>query len=195
MYFAAFGRLGSTQEISSHVTSGRPRAQTVDAFLNSAEFNDGAKFVAGLYVGILGRDAEYGGWLFQRNAMARWGATPHGLVDNFLNSAEFNQKNPNLSDANFVRLIYRQVLGREATPEEVTFQTTHLTSRVNLAVAFLASPEFRNRVGPRLTGFLVYALLMEQDPSKQALDYAAEQFAAGVPVMTKIEALWTSVTY
>ena len=48
----------------------------------------GGRFIAGLYVGLPGRDAEYDGWLFQRNALATGGATPPGLVLNFLNSSD-----------------------------------------------------------------------------------------------------------
>ena len=89
--------------------------------------------------------------MFQRNAMSQYGARPHGLVANFLDSAEFKLRNPNRNNADFVRLLYRQILGREATQPEVDFQVANMNSRVNLAVAFLTSEEYKIRVGPRLT--------------------------------------------
>lgn len=190
MYFASFGRTGSQTEIMGHVNSGRTDAEIVTTFLNSPEFIDGAKFVAGLYVGLLGRDAEYGGWMFQRDAMARGGATPHGLVSNFINSAEFKLKNPNITDPDFVRLLYRQIMGREASQTEVDFQVRNMSAannRVNLAVAFLTSAEYRVRVGPRLTGFLLHALLLQRDPSISELTERADQIAFGDSLTSIVE--------
>jgi hypothetical protein len=186
MYFAAFGRVASPAEIAGQIAGGLSRPDLVNAFMNVPEFHMAAKFAAGLYVGILGRDAEYSGWLFQRNAMAQQGITQFVLVENFLNSAEFNMKNPNLTDANFVRLLYRQVLGREGSQPEVEFQVANMKSRVSLAVAFLMSNEYKIRVGPRLGGFLLHALLLQRDPTDAELDARAAQITAGVPLTTII---------
>ena len=74
LYFNFLGRLPSGIERAFQVTQGlKPPATRTDLtmnFLNSEEFNVGGRFVAGLYVGLLDRDAEYGGWLFQRNALS-----------------------------------------------------------------------------------------------------------------------------
>jgi hypothetical protein len=182
MYFASFGRVASAAEIAGQVAAGLSQPELVNAFLNTPEFHNAAKYVAGLYVGILGRDAEYGGWMFQRNAMSQLGANPYSLAENFLNSAEFNMKNPGISDAEFVKLLYRQVLGREATPDEVAFQVANLKSRTALAAGFLMSDEYKIRVGPRLTGFLLHAVLYQRDPSPAELNLRAGQIAAGVPL-------------
>jgi hypothetical protein len=67
-----------------------------------------------------------------------------------------------------VKLLYRQVLLREASPAEVTFQVSTLgapNGRVILARNFLNSAEFRNGTGPRLTTFLLHATLLLRDPN------------------------------
>lgn len=58
----------------------------VSNFVTSSEFNLGGRFTAGLYVGILARDAGYSGWLFQRNALATGLVSP--LQPELLNRRE-----------------------------------------------------------------------------------------------------------
>jgi hypothetical protein len=87
--------------------------------LDSAEFNLGSRYIAGLYVGLLNRDAEYEGWQFQRSALLNKISDPILLAGNFLNSEEFKARNGILSDAEFIRLLYRQILLREPAQSEV----------------------------------------------------------------------------
>lgn len=78
--------------------------------MSSEEFNRVGRFVAGLYAGLLARDAEPGGWLYQRNAIATGQATTTLLTSNFLNSAEWGLRFGTPNDTEFVRLLYRNVL-------------------------------------------------------------------------------------
>jgi hypothetical protein len=131
----------------------------IKRFMAAPEFNNGGRFVAGLYAGLLDRDAEYSGWLFQRNALATQAVTLRQLVVNFINSAEWRLKFGSPDNAAFVRLLYRKVLLREPAQPEVDFHVSTLTSafadRVQMAANFLNSIEFRNGTGPRLTAFLL----------------------------------------
>ena len=109
MYFNFFGRNPSASEVAFHVgalNSGLAQPDFVMRFLNSPEFNNGGRYVAGVYVGILDRNAEYSGWLFQRNALARGLVTHLQLVSNFIVSAEFTAKFGNLSNEDFVSIMY-----------------------------------------------------------------------------------------
>jgi hypothetical protein len=164
------------------LNAGLTRAQMVRNFFNSPEFNLGGRFVAGLYVGVLNRDAEYSGWLFQRNALATGVVNPNQLVSNFINSDEFELNNGTLTDQAFVRLLYRQVLLREPAQTEVDFQAGALAAgltRVQLATNFLNSPEFREGTGPRLTAFLLYALILQRDPMVSERALRESQIASG----------------
>ncbi len=174
VYFFFLGRMASPAEVAFQVQNGlgAGRASLAYAFLNSAEFNTYGRFVAGLYVGLLNRDPEFGGWQFQRNALLQGIVSQDQLVSNFLNTAEYQLKYPNQSNEAFVRMLYQQVMLRNATQGEVDFQVSALnsgTSRTTMAKLFLTFPEFQNGRGARLLAFLYYATLLNRDPSSGEL--------------------------
>jgi hypothetical protein len=194
LYYSFLNRLPVTTEVAfweGLLAGGKSREDMVVDFLNSEEFNLTGRFVAGLYVGILNRDAEYGGWLFQRNALTSGIVFPDGLVQNFINGAEFKLKNPVLTDAEYVRLLYRQILLREPLQAEVDFQVGALTSvgRVVLARTFLNGAEFRAGTGPRLMAFLLYSTLLFRDPAATERQSVMTQLWAGVPVKTPVSTI------
>jgi hypothetical protein len=116
LYFNHFGRHPSTTEVQGHLMSGLSRAQLAVNFLSSLEFSQGGRYVAGLYRGLLNRDAEYGGWLFQRNAVVTGGIAQLTLVDSFLGSEEYRLKFGTPSNTEYAALLYRYILLREGTP-------------------------------------------------------------------------------
>jgi hypothetical protein len=159
------------------------------SFYNTLEFNLGGRFVAGLYAGILARDPEFGGWLFQREALARGGITQIQLVSNFLNSQEFQLKYGVLSDEQFIQRMYLNILGRVASVSEVNFQLAALPGigRVGLAANLLNSAEFRNRIDARTTAFLLYSTLLLRDATPTELALRQQQIATGTPVRTLVD--------
>ena len=88
LYFSFLGREASDIEVATQVNSGQSPTQLAMAFLNTPEFNLGGRFIAGLYVGLLNRDAEFTGWQFQRGALSTGLVTQDALVANFLGAAE-----------------------------------------------------------------------------------------------------------
>jgi hypothetical protein len=198
IYFNILGRLASQSEIdfqANALGTGTPRADLVWNFFNSAEFNLGGRFIAGLYVGLLNRNAEYSGWLFQRNALSTGVVKPNQLVANFIGGAEYALKFGNPSNDEYVRLLYRYVLLREASASEVQFQSGALASgvtRVQLATNFLNSNEFRIGTGPRLTAFLLYALLLQRDPSPVERAQREGQISGGAVVKDLIAEILTT---
>lgn len=194
LYYNFLNRLPAQSEVSFWETAlvgGKPREDMVMDFLNSEEFNQAGRFVAGIYVGILNRDAEYGGWLFQRTALISAIVGPDGLVGNFVNSDEFKLQHPVLTNAEYVRLLYRQILLREASQAEVDFQTGAVIAggRVVLARNFLNSAEFRIGTGPRLMAFLLYATLVFRDPAENERQAAIAQLNSGVLMKTMVTAI------
>ena len=198
IYFNILGRLASQSEINLQANplgAGTPRQDLVWSFFNSTEFNLGGRFVAGLYVGLLDRNAEYGGWLFQRNALSTGVVNPNQLVSNFITGQEFTLKFGNPSNDDYVRLLYRNVLLREPAPAEVQLQSNALASgvsRVQLATNFLNSNEFRVGTGPRLTAFLLYALLLQRDPTTSERAAREAQIAGGADIKALIAELLNS---
>ena len=194
LYFGFFGRVPSTAEVAFHVNSGLSRTDLVLAFLNSPELATGGRLVAGLYLGLLGRDPEYGGWLFQRTALVANGVSPLALVSNFINSDEFAARGALGNDA-FVILLYSQILQRTPSGADVAWHSAALaagTTRAQLAAAFLASDEFRQSTAPRLTAFLLYAALLMRAPSALEVQTVATLMAAGGSLRSTVDALVTS---
>jgi len=193
MYFNYFGRLPSDAEVDFNVnainTGVVTRTQLVLNFFNSAEFNAAGRFIAGLYVGILNRNAEYGGWLFIRNALTTGAVQYTDLVNNFLESAEFKLNNPSLTNRQFAALMYRQILLREGTSAELDFMESALAgglTRVQFATNFLQSTEFQLGTGPRLTTFVLYACLLLRDPISAEFASAISRLTTGTTAGTLV---------
>jgi hypothetical protein len=169
LYFSYFGRPASDDEVSAWVATGASRRVLAASFLRSQEFNLAGRFVAGLYVGILNRDPEFSGWIFQRDEISTGAGQQCTFANNFVNSAEFQLRNPSLTNEGFIQLLYRQVLGREPAPSEIGTQLPALLSigRGQLACNFLNTAEFRLGKDARLTAFLLYATLLLRDSSEQ----------------------------
>jgi hypothetical protein len=180
LYFNFIGRLPAPNEVAFHVqnlNNGMSREDLAVNFLNSLEFNLGGRFIAGTYVGLLVRDAEFNGWLFQRNDLSSSGRPPEFYAGNFINSAEYRSKHGTPNNEEFVRLLYRYILQRTPSDSEVQGQVNALNSqtRAQLATSFLNSAEFRNGRDPRLLAFLVYATLLSRDPSPIEFDARLQQ--------------------
>jgi hypothetical protein len=189
LYSNYFGRYPTQTEIdqqTSVLNAGQSRGTMAANFFNSLEFQQGGRFVAGLYVGLLFRDPEFQGWLFQRNALSVGVVTQDQLVANFLNSPEYILRNPNQTNQQFVEMLYLQVLGRAGSPSEVAAHTGRLDSgaltRVQTARNFLNSDEFRIRQASRLSAYLLYATLLQRDPSSTELTARTIQIDAGTPI-------------
>jgi hypothetical protein len=141
-----------------------------------------------LYFGLLGRAPDYNGWLFQRNAMARNIVDPIGLITNFLNGAEFQQKYGTLTDAAFVTLLYNQILLRAPDPQGLNDQVNgiHLYGRAQIAYNMLSSAEFQVTTGPRMSAFLLYACLLQRDASVTEANALVTQIQQGATFLSLI---------
>ena len=189
MYFGFLGRLPTAAERSaqlSALSSGSiTRVDLAVNLFNTDEFNNAGRFAAGLYVGILGRDAEYAGWVFQRAAYLSGQATQAQLASNFLNSLEYQMKYGTPTDDQYVKLLYENILRREPTPLELSNTVASLgsgTSRTQVAMSLLNSLEFRTNSGPRLTAFLQYACMLVRDAEQWERDYWSNLMNTGMTV-------------
>ncbi|MGA3097515.1 MAG: FG-GAP-like repeat-containing protein [Bryobacteraceae bacterium] len=193
MYFGFLGRLPTSTELSTQLSglSGGSISRTDVAvnLFNSDEFNNAGRFVAGLYVGILGRDAEYTGWIFQRAAYLSGVATQAQLVTNFLNSTEYQMKYGTPTDDQFVLLLYQNLLRRTPTAAEEAAQLALLssgTSRTQVAMNLLNGAEFRADSGPELTAFLQYACLLVRDAEQWERDYWANLMSTNALTVSQV---------
>jgi hypothetical protein len=203
-YFNFLSRLPSSSETASQAAvlgAGTTRAQFASALFQSEEFNLGGRFVAGLYVGLLARDAEYTGFLFQRSALSSGAVSQTQLVGNFVNSEEYRLKFGMPAAPQFVTLLYRHVLLREPAMQEVAFHVNTLltpdtpANRVELARRFLNSQEFREGANARLTAFLLYATLLHRDATETERELIRLRIASGEPSLSVIQDFVTSAEF
>ena len=184
MYFGFLGRPPTAEELSSQLgalAGGMTRTTLAMNLFNSDEFNSNGRFAAGVYTGILGRDPDYAGWLFQRAALRSGSISRLQLVADALSSPEYA---PSPNDR-FVRMLYANVLGRSPAPAELASQLETMqsgTSRAQVALSLLNGAEFRQNPGPRLTAFLQYASILSRDAEQWERDYWANLMATTMTV-------------
>jgi len=152
LYYGYLGRLPGEFEISLQSSAVRAGTDLASALLQSPEFEATGKFVAGAYLGLFDRVPEYDGWRFQLDALAGGQATQRQFLGRLLTSPEWRQRHPNLDQTAFVQLLYRNLLRREPSPEELALQVKavgpgYLDQCVSVALSILTSPEFANRSG------------------------------------------------
>jgi Ca2+-binding RTX toxin-like protein len=113
-----------------------------------------AASVARLYYSALNRAPDAGGLTFWTNGIKNSSQTLAQEAAAFVGSAEFLQKYGNLTNADFVSLIYQNVLGRQADSGGAAFWTgalnTESMSRAGALIGFSESPEHQVLLSPRI---------------------------------------------
>jgi hypothetical protein len=200
-FFGSFGRLPTPAEATewmNKINAGQTRTDLVTWLFNSDEFNTTSRFIAGLYVGLLNRDPEYGGWRYQRTNLNAGVVNQTNIVGTFINSPEYGLRWGNPTAAEFVRLLYRYVLLREGTDAEVDWQVGKLgpattNDKIGMARNFLNSQEFRIGAGPRLTAFLLFSAVLGRDGAPGERTFMADAIKANVPISAMISQFIGSV--
>ena len=194
LHYNAFGRAPSADQVMHYVAAlngGLSRGQLATDLISSAEFRSGSRFVAALYVGLLNRDPDYLAWIAHRESLVSGAVTHEQLAANLLNAEEFRTVSQ-LSDPEFVSLLYRQVLRRMPSQSELDGMLAELqsgTSRAQLAVRSVESAEFQAAADAQLTTFSLYATVLQRRPSPFEGSGIASQIQSGASVPTLASAL------
>ncbi len=112
--------------------------------------------VARLYRAGFNRSPDRAGFEFWLNAYTSGQWTFTGMAQFFVTSDEFQASYGELSDADFVRQLYRNVLGRAAEAPGVDFWTAEMAggmSRPVVLMRFAESPENIEKTGTAAPGF------------------------------------------
>jgi uncharacterized repeat protein (TIGR01451 family) len=139
LYRTLLGRQGQPAEIQHWVNSGEAFSQIATFFLQSTEYR--TDVINSYYTTFLGRAAEpagLAGWL----AAFRAGWTETQVAESFVALPEYNAKYADPSA--YVESLYTSVLGRDATPSEITIGDQQLsggTTRGTLAANLFESSE------------------------------------------------------
>jgi hypothetical protein len=95
------------------------RAQVASQFFQSQEFYGTGDYITLLYLGIMLRDPDYGGWTGWFNNLHN-GFTQTDILSAFLASPEFQSRYGTLDDTAFVTLLYNNMLNR--APDQAGLQ-------------------------------------------------------------------------
>jgi hypothetical protein len=171
------------------------RDQIAAGFFNSAEFNIIERFTAGLYVGILGRDAEFGGWDYQRRNLLSGAFSQIQLLDAFLTSTEYGLKYGFPDNPTFVTEMFNNALNRQPSPAEVNTFVQQLQSgitRDQVAQTILNSPEFQTGALSRLNTFIMYFITLSRNPDQAGANNLINAFNQGLSIQTALGNLISS---
>ncbi|UWR24445.1 DUF4214 domain-containing protein [Sulfitobacter sp. S190] len=110
-----------------------------------------------LYGATLDREPDSGGFLGWFDGLNSGRIALDQAAGGFSGSAEFAQTYGDLDNAEFVGLLYQNVLGRDASAGEIQAWVTRLegeTSRPSVVLGFSESTEFQNRTNASLDAFM-----------------------------------------
>lgn len=176
----------------------RTKAQVVEQYLLSAEFSQMIAPVTRLYTAYFMRIPDYGGLMYWVDRYAQ-GTTLDDVSDNFAASEEFQQTYGNLSNAEFVTLIYRNVLGREPDAGGLTYWTNELESaartRGQVMTGFSESAEYQTMMASSVYIIMTYVGLLQRSPDLGGYEYWLEQMSGGTSGLALIDGFLYSQEY
>lgn len=166
--------VGGAGHFGARLDGGEGAGSVGAALVASPEWRDVVAPVARLYLAAFARHADHGG-LVHWTGLVRRGAGLDGVAGAFVASPEFAGRNGAPDSRGFVRLLYRNVLGREPDSAGEAHWVGQLDSgrmsRAEVLVAFAQSPEHVARTARALPVALAYAGLLRRAVEPAGLTY------------------------
>ena len=157
------------------------RAQVVESFFNSAEFQNSGAPIVRLYFAYFLRIPDYAGLQNWINAY-RAGMPLDTISNQFAGSAEFIQTYGNLDNTAFVTLVYNNVLGRAPDPGGLANWVNALNNgmtRGTMMLGFSESQEYKNRSGNWVYVTMMYVGMLRRAPEQAGFDNWVNYLIAG----------------
>lgn len=176
----------------------RTRAQVVEEYLLSAEFGQTIAPVARLYFAYFLRIPDFGGLMYWVDRYSQ-GTTLNEISDFFAASEEFQTTYGSLSNAEFVNLIYQNVLGREADSGGLAYWANELETsaktRGQVMTGFSESPEYKTLMGSEVYVTMTYIGLLQRSPEPGGYSYWVGQMDGGSSGLALIDGFLYSQEY
>ncbi|HUR20443.1 MAG TPA: DUF4214 domain-containing protein [Vicinamibacterales bacterium] len=156
------------------------RAQMIQGFLDSAEFQGLIAPVARLYFAYFLRIPDYAGlqyWIGQFKSGVSLGT----ISQNFAASPEFQNRYGALNNTQFVTLIYQNVMGRAPDANGLAYWAGQLASGVtrgSVMLSFSESPEYKAVIDSEVYVTMTYAGMLRRAPDQGGFDFWANQLDA-----------------
>ena len=193
------GDAGGIAFYEAHLAGGSmTRTQVIEAFLGSAEFQNGLPQCTRLYFSFFNRIPDYGGLMFQVGQFRS--SVPLDVISqNFSNSPEFTTRYGALTNEQYVDLVYQNVLGRAPDPGGRQFYLERLAdgrlTRGQMMIGFSESPEFQQLVVDEVYVTAVYVGMLHRAPDPGGMDFYVNQIAGGSPRNSIINGFMGSPEY
>jgi ELWxxDGT repeat protein len=150
------------------------RAQALESFFNSAEFQGSVAPVVRLYYAYFLRFPDYQGLTFWADYY-RAGHSLAEISDHFAASPEFIATYGALDNGQFVTLVYNNVLGREPDAGGYAFYKGHLDSntmtRGEVLLAFSESSEYAATSFNMVYVTMMYAGMLRRHPDESGFEF------------------------
>lgn len=158
------------------------REQLISHFLRSTEFRDSIAPIARLYLAYFDRAPDYAG-LVSWMAQFASGVPLADISDAFARSAEFAQRYGQKTNAEFVQLVYRNVLGRQPDPLGYAHWVGELdagrVTRGAVMAGFSQSAEYVAASAPAVVVSLLYTAMLRRTPDTAGFSYWVNRLAGG----------------
>jgi alpha-tubulin suppressor-like RCC1 family protein len=202
MYRDVFGREASASEVaawSREVASGAlTRAEVMRRHIISVEHAAARGPLVRLYFANFLRIPDYAGLTFWTNAY-RSGQSLISIADAFASSPEFATRYGTLSNRDYVRQLYRNILNREPDAAGWDDWTGRLDrmqqSRGAVQVGFSESQEYLRAIDNEVLITLAYAALLKREPDAARFNEALGAIDGGMTYTTWLASLLAGVEY
>lgn len=197
-FFAREGDAGGINYWAGQISSGAmTRAKVAETFIRSGESATSLSLTR-LYFAYFLRAPDAGGmnyWLgvaAEGNSLAR-------ISDLFAQSTEFKVRYGGMSHAQFVTLVYRNVLNREPDTEGFNYWMNLLNNnKVNwgqVMLAFSDSAENQALTGNRSIVALVYTRMLRRTPDDASFSYWTRYLDTGNPLVNFLQQVIDTAEY
>ena len=168
------------------------RADAVASVIRSREFQETVTPLARLYLATFGRYPDYEG--LNHYTGQREEARPlHEIAGEFTRSREFEQRYGTLDNAQFVELLFVNVLGNPSQADVRGYWVEALESgrmtRGEVLVDLAESGAFRERTAPEVFVSTAYTEILRRTPDPAVYAYWVSQLRSGHPYRSVINGL------
>ena len=200
-YGDILGRTPTASERSSAIAAleaGTKTPSQLIASLVSGEGTKDAQPVVRLYLAGLGRLPDRSGLQYWTRRHAA-GVPLVSLADQFLDSAEFARRYGSPSNAAYIDVLYRNVLGRAADASGSDYWNRRLVARqitrAGVLVQFSESNENKTKTAAKSEASVVYVGMVLRAPDPSVLSWWSTKRSAGSPLSTLTDLVYDSSAY
>lgn len=154
--------------------------ETIEAFMRSAEFAP-RRSVARLYLAFFERAPDLGGFDYWTQEISAGSANLDNVSQSFVGSPEFVATYGSLTDAEFVDLVYRNVLDRSPDQAGYDFWLGQMAggmSRGQVMTRFSESSEYVDQTAADVDVIVTYRGMLDRQPDQAGYDFWVDRIGS-----------------